>query len=110
MLFFGVPNLGLRYETLRKIVFGQPNSQLIHDLLVNGESEATPFLEALNQNFIRCCKDQKPPFKIISYYEQKKTKMVKASYNYISSEGWLLTSSHRKWTTERYQRKALLAL
>ncbi|KFY69494.1 hypothetical protein V496_00200 [Pseudogymnoascus sp. VKM F-4515 (FW-2607)] len=88
MLFFGVPNLGLRYETLRKIVSGQPNSQLIHDLLVNGESEATPFLEALNQNFIRCCKDQKPPFRIISYYEQKKTKMVKKMDDgQISKEG-----------------------
>ncbi|KFY96739.1 hypothetical protein V498_02511 [Pseudogymnoascus sp. VKM F-4517 (FW-2822)] len=84
ILFFGVPNLGLRYETLQEIVSGQSNFQLIHDLLVDEESEPKPLLVALKQKFIQCCKDQKPPFKIISYYEQKKTKMVKASYNYIS--------------------------
>ncbi|KFZ23512.1 hypothetical protein V502_02005 [Pseudogymnoascus sp. VKM F-4520 (FW-2644)] len=78
LIFFGVPNLGLRYETLREIVSGQPNEQLIHDLQVDEESQAKPFLETLKQNFIQCCKAQEPTFQIISYYEQKKTKMVKA--------------------------------
>lgn len=96
LIFFGVPNIGLRYETLREIVSGKPNAQLIDDLQVDEESQAKPFLETLKQNFIQCCKAQEPPFQIISYYEQKKTKMVKVSHNYVSNEEWLLTSPHRK--------------
>jgi hypothetical protein len=110
LIFFGVPNLGLRYESLRKIVAGQPNEQLIHDLQVDNESEPTPFLRGLAQNFIQCCKLQKPSFQIISYYEQKKTKMVEASCNYVPDEEWLLTNSYRNWTTDGYRRMVHLAL
>src|SRR5436305_14754537 len=67
LLFFGVPNLGLRHEQLRGMVDGQPNEQLVHDLQVMKNSEPTPFLRELGLKFIGACKEQKPGFKIISY-------------------------------------------
>src|SRR5436305_8013010 len=76
LLFFGVPNLGLRHEQLREMVNGQPNEQLVHDLQVTKNSEPTPFLRELGQKFIGACKEQKPGFEIISYYEQRKSSTV----------------------------------
>ena len=73
LLFFGVPNLGLRHEQLREMVNGQPNEQLVHDLQVTENSEPTPFLRELGRKFIGACKEQKPGFEIISYYEQRES-------------------------------------
>ncbi len=76
-MFFGVPNLGLRLGKLKEIVAGQPNQQLLHDLEKDTESEPTPYLKGLKDRFIRSSKAQMPPFRIISYYEEKKTPTVK---------------------------------
>jgi hypothetical protein len=73
LVFFGVPNLGLRQGKLKEITAGQLNGQLIHDLELDTESEPTPYLRELKDKFNRCCRKQTPPFRIVSYYEQKKT-------------------------------------
>ena len=82
LIFFGVPNLGLRNEQLRGMVDGQPNEQLVHDLQVMENSEPTPFLRELGQKFIGACKEQKPEFKIISYYEQRMSPTVEVSVSW----------------------------
>ncbi len=73
LLFFGVPNLGLRNEQLRGMVAGQPNEQLVNDLQVMKNTEPTPFLRELGRNFIGACEKQKPDFVIFSYYELRES-------------------------------------
>ncbi|KAJ8063431.1 hypothetical protein OCU04_008650 [Sclerotinia nivalis] len=76
LMFFGVPNLGLNNKSLIQIVAGGLNEQMIRDLQVSDEDyEPTQFLSTLRQNFIQCC--DKGKFQIISYYEQKKTQMIR---------------------------------
>ncbi|KAM0168180.1 hypothetical protein ACHAPF_011256 [Botrytis cinerea] len=87
LMFFGVPNLGLKNTSLREIVIGQLNEQLINDLHMDNESEPTPFLRTLGQNFIQCCEEQ--VFQIRSYYEKKMTKMVRIDNGRISKDGQL---------------------
>ncbi|RSL78522.1 hypothetical protein CDV31_017262, partial [Fusarium ambrosium] len=56
LLLFGVPNLGLRQEQLRSIIKGRPNESLISDLVVDNDSEPSPFLRRISANFSECCK------------------------------------------------------
>ncbi|KAI9737021.1 MAG: hypothetical protein M1834_000610 [Cirrosporium novae-zelandiae] len=67
LIFFGVPNLGLRSQTLKDMVSGQPNEQLVSDLIVNKDSESSSFLASLSERFAKCCKEQ--DLKIRSFYE-----------------------------------------
>ena len=84
LVFFGVPNLGLRHGKLREITAGQLNEHLISDLEVDTETEPKAYLEALRNKFVACCRTQKPPFEIVSYYEEKMTPTLKVSL-FISS-------------------------
>ncbi|ORY70348.1 uncharacterized protein BCR38DRAFT_471661 [Pseudomassariella vexata] len=68
LLFFGVPNHGLRNEKLSSIISGQPNQALINSLVVDNESEPSPFLRRLSADFARCFKGQQ---RVISFYERK---------------------------------------
>nr|KMM72211.1 hypothetical protein CPAG_08509 [Coccidioides posadasii RMSCC 3488] len=56
LLLFGVPNLGLRNEQLSSIVKGQPNEGLIRDLVVDRDSEPSPFLKRISGQFSESCK------------------------------------------------------
>ncbi|KAI0010398.1 hypothetical protein F4779DRAFT_616681 [Xylariaceae sp. FL0662B] len=47
LLFFGVPNLGLRNDQLQSIVGGQPNQDLIRNLVVDSDSEPSAFLRRM---------------------------------------------------------------
>jgi hypothetical protein len=58
LLLFGVLNLGLRNEQLYSIVQAQPNRRLIQDLVVDHDSEPSPFLKRISDHFARCCTDQ----------------------------------------------------
>lgn len=73
MLFFGVPSLGLRNEQLRSIVRGQPNQSLIHDLLVDDDSEPLTFLKRISDQFFECCEDG---YQVISLFERKRSATV----------------------------------
>jgi hypothetical protein len=66
--------LGLRNEQLRSMVAGRPSAQLIHDLVVDKNSEAPPYLTMLSQRFVQCCK--RYHFRIVSFYEQKESPTV----------------------------------
>ncbi|KAM7210732.1 hypothetical protein V8F06_013894, partial [Rhypophila decipiens] len=66
MLFFGVPNLGLRHQQLTSITQGQPNRVLINDLVVDGDTEPSNFLKRLAEQFSDFCKSR---YRVISFYE-----------------------------------------
>lgn len=68
LLFFGVPNLGLRNEQLESIVRGQPNQVLVRDLVVDNDSEPSPFLKRISDQFSECCKGQ---YKVVSFFERR---------------------------------------
>ncbi|GKT46206.1 uncharacterized protein ColSpa_06387 [Colletotrichum spaethianum] len=67
LLFFGVPNLGLRNDQLRTLVQGQPNEALMHDLLVDNDSEASTFLKRLADQFSESCKNH---YRVMSFFER----------------------------------------
>ncbi|RBA17497.1 hypothetical protein FPRO05_11212 [Fusarium proliferatum] len=68
LLFFGVPNLGLRNDQLRTLVRGQPNEALIHDLLVDSDSEPSAFLKRLADQFSESCKGH---YKVVTFFERR---------------------------------------
>ncbi|KAH6973907.1 hypothetical protein EDB80DRAFT_595707 [Ilyonectria destructans] len=68
LLFFGVPNLGLRNDQLRTLVRGQPNEALIHDLLVDSDSEPSTFLKRLADQFSESCKDH---YMVVTFFERR---------------------------------------
>ncbi|KAK2026075.1 ankyrin repeat-containing protein, partial [Colletotrichum zoysiae] len=67
LLFFGVPNLGLRNEQLRTLVRGQPNEGLINDLLVDDDSEPSSYLKGLADQFSETCRDY---YRVVSFFER----------------------------------------
>lgn len=77
LLFFGVPNLGLRNDSLRTLVKNQPNEQLVQDLVVNEESEATPYLKMLARRFTEGCKGYYIP--AVAIFERKFSHTVRVS-------------------------------
>lgn len=76
MLFFGVPNLGLRNEQLMTIVWGQPNQSLIHDLKVDDDTEPSTYLKSMSDQFSECCKDKYP---VVSFFERQRSPTVEVS-------------------------------
>ena len=79
MLFFGVPNLGLRNSQLQTMVIGQPNAHLVRDLVVDKDSEPSSYLKELSRKFMKCCKTQEPRYEIVSYYERRESPIVEVS-------------------------------
>ncbi|GJC78574.1 protein SERAC1 [Colletotrichum liriopes] len=75
LLFFGVPNLGLRNDQLRTLVRGQPNEALIHDLLVDNDSEASTFLKRLADQFSESCKGH---YRVMSFFERMLSRTLEA--------------------------------
>lgn len=73
MLFFGVPNLGLRNEQLMNIVQGQPNEALIRDLVVDNDSEPSSFLRRISNHFSECCRNR---YRVVSLYERRQSPTV----------------------------------
>ncbi|GKT93566.1 ankyrin repeat-containing protein [Colletotrichum tofieldiae] len=76
LLFFGVPNLGLRNDQLRTLVRGQPNEALIHDLLVDNDSEASTFLKRLADQFSESCKGH---YRVMSFFERMLSRTLEVS-------------------------------
>ncbi|KAI0895277.1 hypothetical protein F4806DRAFT_470381 [Annulohypoxylon nitens] len=71
-LFFGVPNRGLRHEELAAILDpGNLTARLVSDIVVDDDSEPTPFLKELGTNFIHLCQDKGLDIK--AFYERERT-------------------------------------
>jgi len=75
MLFFGVPNLGLRQGHLCGIVEGRPNARLVRDLVVDKDSEPTPYLNRLGKDFAHACKGK---YRVVSFFERKESPTLEA--------------------------------
>ncbi|PCD23153.1 hypothetical protein AU210_014676 [Fusarium oxysporum f. sp. radicis-cucumerinum] len=73
MLFFGVPNLGLRNDQLETFVRGQPNAALIHDLVVDSDSEPSTSLRRQAREFSEDCKC----YYVVTFYECKHSPLLK---------------------------------
>jgi len=56
------------------MVVGNPNEQLVCDLVVDNDTEASPFLQSLNHQFIDCFKVRR--INVVCYYERVKSKTV----------------------------------
>jgi hypothetical protein len=76
MLFFGVPNLGLRNDQLKTLVRGQPNEALIRDLLVDDDSEPSNFLKRLADQFSESCKGY---YRVVSFFERRLSRTLRVS-------------------------------
>lgn len=72
LIFFGVPNRGIRVEHWLPMVNDQPNSELVRNL-----SPESSYLRDLQRNFDRYFQD--PSSKILSIYETMRTKTAKVS-------------------------------
>ena len=77
LLFFGVPNLGLRNEQLQSLVYGQPNAKLVQALLVDRDSEPSDYLKRISDDFSNQCKGQ---YRVISFFETKHSPTVQVGY------------------------------
>lgn len=73
LLFFGVPQLGLRNEKLASVVKGMPNENLIRALVVDDESEPSAFLSRISDDFARCFQDR---LRVVSFYEGRRSATV----------------------------------
>ncbi|KAH9903854.1 vegetative incompatibility protein HET-E-1 [Xylariomycetidae sp. FL2044] len=68
LLFFGVPNLGLRNEQLQSLVHGRPNEKLIQALIVDRDSEPSDYLARISDDFSKQCKGE---YQVVSFFETK---------------------------------------
>ncbi|GAW12879.1 hypothetical protein ANO14919_022500 [Xylariales sp. No.14919] len=73
MVFFGVPNFGLRNIQLQSIVDGLPNQNLINTLVVDNDSEPSPYLRRLTKDFAGRCKEK---YQVVSFFETKHSPTV----------------------------------
>ena len=67
----------MRNEQLESIVEGQPNQVLIQSLVVDNDSEPSPFLKRISEQFSECCKGQ---YQVISFFEKKRSPTVQVRY------------------------------
>lgn len=74
LVFFGVPNLGLRHEQLRTIINGQPNEDLIRSLVVSRDSEPSQYLDRLHKDFQQSFTHRDSP--MVLFFETRPTKTV----------------------------------
>lgn len=96
LIFFGVPNLGLRNEQLLAIVGGQANERLIRDLMMDEDLKPSAYLDEITQKFVETCRAmeaQRSKFEIISYYERKTSSTVEVSWYSSSASPWLIKYS-----------------
>ena len=77
LIFFGVPNLGLRHDQLRAMAKSSASENLIRDLVVDNDSEQSSLLKELGINFYSLCKRQQ--LHVDSYYEREMSPTVKVS-------------------------------
>ncbi|KAM5342908.1 hypothetical protein ACJ41O_013874 [Fusarium nematophilum] len=94
LLFFGVPNLGLRNDQLRTLVRGQPNEALIHDLLVDNDSEPSAFLKRLADQFSESCRGH---YRVVTFFER----MLSPTLELDQAGQWRKTGPPSLLVTER---------
>ncbi|KAI0817884.1 hypothetical protein GGR55DRAFT_694079 [Xylaria sp. FL0064] len=66
MLFFGVPNLGLRYKQLRAVIRCRPTERLVESLIVDSDSEPSAYLKRITDQFSSTFEGQ---YVFVNFYE-----------------------------------------
>lgn len=79
MVLMGVPNLGMMHTGLATAVAGRPNENFISDLLARTDGEPSQLLAHLTEEFARLCRRQQLPWRIVSYYETKRSPTIAVS-------------------------------
>ncbi|RDW73010.1 hypothetical protein BP6252_06917 [Coleophoma cylindrospora] len=92
LVFFGVPNLGMSFEELARMVDGSESEQLVRDLLVDKDHDTRPLLQRLNEEFVECLQ-KRNDFDILCYYETKLSPRIsKEKDQVISHRGTLIVN------------------
>ncbi|WYZ39718.1 hypothetical protein EsH8_IV_000059 [Colletotrichum jinshuiense] len=94
LLFFGVPNLGLRNDHLMTLVRGQPNESLVRDLLVDNDSEPSDFLKRLADDFSEICRGH---CRVVTFSERMLSPTIELSQN----GQWQKTGPHSLLVTKK---------
>ncbi|RDW87769.1 hypothetical protein BP5796_03463 [Coleophoma crateriformis] len=92
LVFFGVPNLGMSFEELARMVDGSESEQLVRDLLVDNDHDTRPLLQRLNEEFVECLQHRND-LDILCYYETKLSPRIsKEKDQGISHRGTLIVN------------------
>jgi len=67
----------LRHEQLITIVEDERIERLVRDLIVDGDSEPSPFLDRISEQFSECCRDL---YKVVSFFERKSSPTVEVRW------------------------------
>ena len=102
LLFFGVPQLGLRNEKLISVVKGRPNENLIRALVVNDESEPSSFLRRMSDDFAHSFQGQ---LRVVCFYEGRRSATVEVHFHQ-GFLGSVLIMVSRYDLTARWKRQA----
>lgn len=78
LVFFGVPNRGLRHDVLVSEVDGKPSEKLTQDLVVDEDQDATTYLEQSMKSF----GDEfgAIDYEIDVFYEKQQSKVFEVTY------------------------------
>lgn len=84
VIFFGVPNSGIRFEELITVVKGKRSHNFVSGLLSDEDTDAPEILSALSRSFGNIV-DRFPDkgLDILCYYETKKTQTIRVSFSHI---------------------------
>ena len=89
LMFFGVPNLGMSFDELARMVEGKESEQLVRDVLVDKDHDTLPLLERLNDDFVECIKNRND-IDMLCYYETKHSQPInKEVVSFIKSSSLL---------------------
>jgi hypothetical protein len=95
LIFFGVPNLGIRREQLVTLLKGKPNDALITSLVLDNDTEPSAYLNSLNKSFLESFLFDDSP--VISYYERLSSKTVKVGVQMSRALGLLILHRSISW-------------
>jgi hypothetical protein len=83
VIFFGVPNQGIKFDELMNMVQGKRSERFVRELLPDNDSEESPLLSGLNMSFGYCAKHftrgTNSCLDVLCYYESKPTQISQAS-------------------------------
>ena len=91
-MFFGVPNLGLRYKQLLAIVRGKANESLISSLL-DEEGEPSSYLAELNDKFGTAYRSRKWIPSVYVFFETRHSKTAVVGLSIFCEKVCLLSIS-----------------
>ncbi|RDW91018.1 hypothetical protein BP5796_02183 [Coleophoma crateriformis] len=112
VVFFGVPNQGIRYNELISMVEGERSLDFVRGLLPDEDTEESPTLRALSRDFGNRLKkfrySSENTVNVLCYYETQQTCVSKNDEPKV--ERLLVTESSATYTGDHYKSYNLLRL